>query len=95
MAKFKINSTFKLTLREQHVLLGDIIEGEIGPGDLIQISIDDDQSNIKIKSVEYVDEISNRRTQIGLLLESLNEATVERLKIIVGQTVTIIKASCN
>ncbi len=88
MAKFKIKKIFRVTNRGL-VLSGNITEGEINPGDLIQLSLNGGMIKLKIQSVEYVDS-ANGTTEIGLIIESLNNNLKTLLDMMADQTVLVI-----
>jgi GTPase len=88
MARFKINNIFTVTDRGQ-ILEGEITEGEIAPGDLIRLLINDNALSIKIKSVEYIDHIG-QKTKIGLIVGPFDKNVQEKLRVIIGRTVSII-----
>ncbi len=67
------------------VLAGEIIEGTISPGDIIELN---NISTIKIKSVEYIDH-PNGVSEIGLVIESTGENISDKLNDIIGHIVTI------
>jgi len=80
MAKFKINTIFRVTNRGQ-VLAGELIEGIIDQNMLIELN---DGSILKIKSIEAVNH-GKGISSIGLIVEF----TKESINHIVGQTVVI------
>jgi GTPase len=90
MAKFKINIVFKITGRG-HVLSGNIIDGEISSGDLVQLVLDGKMRQLMIRSVESIDH-STEIAEIGLILGPLENNIVSFLEAMKDQTVSIIKA---
>jgi translation elongation factor EF-Tu-like GTPase len=87
MATFKINGVFQITDRG-YVLAGEIMEGEITPGNLIHLSFNEVPTALKIKLIEYIDHLGNK-AEIGLIIGALNESVPENIKEIIGQTVSI------
>ncbi|MBV8389207.1 MAG: hypothetical protein JO080_05350 [Mucilaginibacter sp.] len=68
MAKFQINDTLSL-LGRGYVLTGDIIEGEISPGDVVYVVLNKGLTQSTIKSVEYADWVTEKIVQIALIIE--------------------------
>lgn len=64
-AKFKIAKAFQLTNRSFY-LLGEIIEGEINPGQLMDLTILGLHKKIKIGSIELADGMDNPGTGLAL-----------------------------
>jgi hypothetical protein len=88
MARFKVKHIFTIGNRGQ-VLAGEILEGEISSGDLIRVLANDTALIIKVKSVELVDH--KGKTDIALVLGSLEPDVQEVLKVTVGRAVSIVK----
>lgn len=80
-AKFKIASAFQLTNRSFY-LLGEIIEGEINPGQLMDLTILGLHKKIKIGSIELADGMDNEKpsNRIGLGTNDLTEDEKQHLK---------------
>ncbi|PRB03530.1 hypothetical protein CQ046_09130 [Chryseobacterium sp. MYb7] len=80
-AKFKIASAFQLTNRSFY-LLGEIIEGEINPGQLMDLTILGLHKKIKIGSIELADGMDNGKpwNRIGLGTNDLTEDEKQHLK---------------
>ncbi|MDR6369783.1 hypothetical protein J2795_001674 [Chryseobacterium bernardetii] len=80
-AKFKISSAFQLTNRSFY-LLGEIIEGEINPGQLMDLTILGLHKKIKIRSIELADGMDNEKpwNRIGLGTNDLTEDEKQHLK---------------
>lgn len=57
-AKFKLDNVFHLTGRGFY-LLGEIIEGEINPGQLVDLKVLEINKDLKIAYVELADKQSN------------------------------------
>lgn len=74
VAKFKIESVFQLTNRSFY-LLGEIIEGEINPEQLIDLTILGLDKKIKIRSIEFADKLNQGKqwNGIGLGTDELTE----------------------
>ncbi|MDB4903462.1 MAG: hypothetical protein JWQ63_2743 [Mucilaginibacter sp.] len=87
MARFKVNNIFTLTNHGQ-VLEGEVMDGEIAPGNLIRVLINENALSIKIKSVEYIE--GKEKTEIRLLVGFLDKDVQDKLKIIVGRTISIV-----
>lgn len=87
MARFEVNNIFTLTNQGQ-VLEGEVMDGEITAGDIIKVLINENALSIKIKSVEYID--SKEKTEIRLLVGFLDKDVQDKLKIIVGRTISIV-----
>lgn len=79
-AKFKIFSAFQLTNRSFY-LLGEIIEGEINPGQLMDLTILGLHKKIKIGSIELADGMDNGKpwNRIGLGTNDLTEDEKQHL----------------
>ncbi|CAI8785659.1 hypothetical protein [Chryseobacterium sp. IT-36CA2] len=80
-AKFRIASAFQLTNRSFY-LLGEIIEGEINPGQLMDLTILELHKKIKIGSIELADGMDNGKpwNRIGLGTNDLTEDEKQHLK---------------
>lgn len=80
-AKFKIASAFQLTNRSFY-LLGEIIEGEINPGQWMDLTILGLHKKIKIGSIELADGMDNGKpwNRIGLGTNDLTEDEKQHLK---------------
>jgi GTPase len=89
MAKFKIDNLFKITNRGQ-ALTGNIIEGEISAGDLIQFSFAGSLINLEIKSIESV-RSKGSDSETGLMLGIVSENIKNALETMIGQNVIILK----
>ncbi|BAP31480.1 uncharacterized protein CHSO_2443 [Chryseobacterium sp. StRB126] len=75
MAKFKIDSVFQLTNRSFY-LLGEIVEGEIHPGQLMDLTTVGLHKKIKIESIELGNKPNNGKPWNGIGLGT-NELTEE------------------
>lgn len=71
MAKFKITDSFPITGRGE-VLTGTIVEGLINQGDTAHLIIDGNVINAQIKSVEYIDNIGTKTSEVGLIIQTVN-----------------------
>ncbi|MDR6486521.1 hypothetical protein J2799_001006 [Chryseobacterium vietnamense] len=80
-AKFKISSAFQLTNRSFY-LLGEIIEEEINPGQLMDLTILGLHKKIKIGSIELADGMDNEKpwNRIGLGTNDLTGDEKQHLK---------------
>lgn len=80
-AKFKIDSAFQLTNRKFY-LLGEIIDGEIHPGQLIDLKTIGIDKKIKIESIELGDKPNNGKpwNGIGIGTNELREEDKQYLK---------------
>ena len=80
-AKFKIDSVFQLTNRSFY-LLGEIIEGEIHPGQLMDLTVLGLHKKITIGSIELADRMNNGKpwNGIGLGTNELTEEEKQHLK---------------
>ncbi|MGE8511452.1 MAG: hypothetical protein ACN6N7_02035 [Chryseobacterium culicis] len=80
-AKFKIDSVFQLTNRSFY-LLGEIIEGEIHPGQLMDLTVVGLHKKITIESIELADRMNNGKpwNGIGLGTNELTEEEKQHLK---------------
>ncbi len=80
-AKFKIDSVFQLTNRSFY-LLGEIIEGEIHPGQLMDLTVVGLHKKITIGSIELADRMNNGKpwNGIGLGTNELTEEEKQHLK---------------
>ena len=87
MARFKVNNIFT-SANQGQVLEGEVMDGEIAAGSLIKVLINENALSIKIKSIEYID--VKEKTEIKLLIGFLDKDVQEKLKIIVGRTVSIV-----
>jgi hypothetical protein len=88
MARFKVKYIFTLADIGQ-VLAGEILEGEVSAGDLIRILVNDSALIIRIKSVELVND--RGKTDVGLLIGFLDNDVQEKLAVIAGRAVSIVK----
>ncbi|MDR4892202.1 MULTISPECIES: hypothetical protein [unclassified Chryseobacterium] len=79
--KFKIDSVFQLTNRSFY-LLGEIIEGEIHPGQLMDLTVVGLHKKITIGSIELADRMNNGKpwNGIGLGTHELTEEEKQHLK---------------
>ena len=82
MPDFKINNLFQITNRGQ-ALIGNIIEGEISIGDLLQFSSKGSLINLEIKSIESV-RSKREDSEIGLLLGNVSENIKNALETMIG-----------
>ena len=76
MAEFQILDSFKITKRGL-VIMGDIVSGEIHAGDIIIFNDGEQNRQISIKSIEFVDKIKEGIAHIGLLLNYENDVQKE------------------
>lgn len=85
MARFAVNGTFALTGRG-FVLAGDIVEGTLRRGMRLQYAREGQREEFEIIGVEFIDHISERRAEIGLLLplQSVRDAGLDDPKWWVG-----------
>lgn len=67
MARFAVKGTFAVTGRG-FVLAGDVVDGTLRKGMRIQRTRDGRCVEFEIIGVEFIDFISERRAEIGLLL---------------------------
>lgn len=84
VAKFKIDSVFQLTNRSFY-LLGEILDGEINPGQLIDLTATGLHKKIKIESIELVDKPNDGKPWNGIALGT-NELTEEDKKYLKQQS---------
>ncbi|MBP2617544.1 hypothetical protein [Chryseobacterium jejuense] len=75
VAKFKIDSVFQLTNRSFY-MLGEIVEGEINPYQLMDLTVLGLHKKIKIESIELGDKPNNGKPWNGIGLGT-NELTEE------------------
>jgi len=76
-AKVKIKKTFKIKLRNIIVISVDILFGKVNNGDSILF----DDIPVEIKSIEFVDYTNEKRSELGLAIES-NDENKEILKLL-------------
>ena len=88
VAQFKVTGVFNVTNRGK-VLAGNIISGEINAGNFIKIKAGDEET-YSINSVEYVNNISARKVEIGLLIKTDHIPELLNLEVLVGQTINIL-----
>ncbi|HTD40086.1 MAG TPA: hypothetical protein VK671_05660 [Mucilaginibacter sp.] len=86
MAKFKINNSFLLTGRGE-VLAGVIVEGIVSPGDTIHLVLNNNLIKSQIKSIEYVDYIQEKISEVGLIIEPVGSDKYKDQ--LIGQVITI------
>ena len=86
MARFKINSSFFLTGRGE-VLTGTIIEGLINQGDTANLVINGDVIKAQIKSIEYIDHVQEKISDVGLVIQPINSENYKDQ--LVGQVIVI------
>lgn len=81
VAQFKIDGAFQLTGRSFY-LLGEIIEGEINPGQLMDLKTIGLHKKVKIESIELGDKPNNGKpwNGIGLATHELTEEDKEYIK---------------
>lgn len=81
VAQFKIDSVFKLTNRSFY-FLGEIIDGEITPGQWMDLTKLGLHKKITIKSIEFADKLTNGKpwNGVGLGTNELTEEEQEFLK---------------
>lgn len=75
IAQFKIDSVFKITNRSFY-FLGEIVDGEINPGQLMDLAILGLNKKVKIESIEFADRLTNGKPWNGIGLGT-NELTEE------------------
>jgi len=70
MTTFYIKNTFPISGRQSIVFEGEIVNGAIDKGQKIRIKQTDDHPSFEltISSVEFVDHLANKATNIGLLV---------------------------
>ena len=85
MARFRITEIFLIT-NIGHVVAGEIIEGKIGAGDVIELI---NKPAITIEAVEYIDHLGCV-AEIGLRVGYLSEDSKENLNQMIGETITIL-----
>ena len=88
VALFKLRQVFNI-VRIGHVLAGDIIEGQVSPGNFIRVVVKDISTCYKIKSVDYVDQISTKQFEVGLVIETIDPYAYIKLNSVLGQTVSV------
>ena len=76
--KFNLDASFQLTGRGL-VLVGDLIEGKVAAGNYITFNTGIETVTLKISSVEFVDHISERRAEIGLVLKNEDNNGINEL----------------
>jgi hypothetical protein len=67
MTKFKVKEVFTLENKNMFVLVGDVVEGEVSIG-MVAIPNSDEKEKYKILGVEFADKLSEKISNIGLLL---------------------------
>jgi len=91
MARFKVKGIFTATNMGQ-VLSGDIVEGEISAGDVIRLLVNGSALSFKIKSVEPVELMDNKKKiETGLVIGSFDKDVQEKLNVVTGRTVSVIR----
>lgn len=79
IAKFKIADTFKITGRGL-VFAGEIIEGEINHGDMIEFIFSGQTKLRKIKGIELIRRVDGNVNTIGLLIACTDQNEIDELK---------------
>jgi hypothetical protein len=90
MAEFKIGGIFRITDRGE-VLKGEIIEGEISAGNIIRILTDGESLSLKIQSVEFIDYIELKKSEVALMLGIIDKNVRAKIELMVGQIIPIEK----
>ena len=94
-AKYEIHDTFVITGRGI-VFAGQILEGVISIGDSIKFKVNDEYMIRKIRGIEGVNRVSQRKTNTGLLIETISEVEIDKLRVwepnnIVGEILKLNK----
>lgn len=81
MATFIIKKTFKISIRNSTVFLGDIVSGTVKVGQIIKLKPTDNHRglDLKISGIDYADSISKGTTQIGLTVAPINQRDTKEL----------------
>lgn len=90
-AQFKINKTFNI-VGMGLVLTGEILDGEIHSGFILEAPFEKNIIQYKIIAVEIVDYISKGESETALILEQINKEAAADLHAILGKTVLILKS---
>ena len=67
MTKFLVKEVFTLENKNIFVLVGDVVDGEVSIG-MVAIPNSDEKEKYKILGVEFADKLSEKISNIGLLL---------------------------
>ena len=78
-AKYQIADTFKITGRGL-VFAGEIIEGEVHTGDLIEFVFSGQTRLRKIKGIELIRRIDKNPNITGLLISCVDQNEIDELK---------------
>ena len=81
IAKFEIEGSFKITGRGL-VIYGNILEGIIKQDNFIVFNSEKAQIKLKIKSVDFLDNITDRIFKIGLTFYYEKDTDMEQLQIL-------------
>ena len=87
MTQFKVNQIFKIT-NLGSVVSGDIVEGEIGSGDTIRLETDGQITELKIKSVEFLD-YGGGYAEVALMVGMIDNDAISILEKMSGEVVSI------
>jgi len=85
MAKFHIRSSFVISSRNYFVVIGDIVEGEVGNG-MILLTDNDKTGNLIIDSVESV---RGSLGSVGLVFKYIQQGELDNLKDLENKIVLI------
>jgi selenocysteine-specific translation elongation factor len=89
---FKINRTFELTGRGL-VLVGDLLAGYVNRDNVISLPTDVDSVTLKIISVEAVDTITEKKAEVGLIIQPVSTEVMLAISATLGMACAIIKQS--
>ena len=78
-ATFNVEGSFKLSGRGL-VINGDIVDGTISNGNFISFLNEQEQLKIKIKSVDFLDNIQEKNSKVGLTFYYGNDNEREKLE---------------
>lgn len=80
IAKYKIADTFKITGRGL-VFAGEVVEGEINYGDMIEFVFLGQTKRRKIKGIEMTSRVDRNVNSIGLLIACTDQNEIDELKL--------------
>jgi translation elongation factor EF-Tu-like GTPase len=90
--KFEIEGSFNLSKRGL-VVFGEIISGTISKGNFIVLNIGQEEMNLKINAIDFLDKINEKISKVGLTFQYENDNQLELIqnKKIHKQTATILE----
>jgi hypothetical protein len=92
VALFKTSKAFNIVGIGQ-VLTGQILEGEISVGNVLQLDIDGVTANYTIDAVEKVDYVSKGESEVGLIFDVATPELQSALENILSQSVKVTNES--